>query len=309
MKLHALNSFIAVAERGSLRAASRDLNIAQPAMSRSVQELEKELGVELFERRAKGVVLTPMGTVFLRRAMAVRSELQRAKDELLQLGGATQGELRIAMSAVPHMMVLGEVLNSFWQRYPEARLDMLDALLPSVEQDLRDGTVDLYIGPVTDGLPGDLIAERLFDATRVVISRKGHPLSRARSMRELADAQWISTPITHRAEDELKPLFASYGLAPPRFVMRAHSTQTFLFTLMNTDLLMLLPFQWTQAPLVRDAVQRIPVEVSLDSPPVCIVRRAGLPLTPAAEYFCDMVRRVSYRLDNQVRRIKEVEPI
>jgi LysR family transcriptional regulator, regulator of abg operon len=253
------------------------------------------------------VVLTPMGAMFLRRAMAVRSELQRARDELVQLRGSAQGQLHVALSAVPHMVVLGEVLNPFWQRYPEVRLDMLDALLPSVEQDLRDGTVDLYIGPVIDGLPGDLIAERLFDATRVVIGRKGHPLSHARSVRELADAQWISTPITHRAEEELKPLFTDYGLPPPQFIMRAHSTQTFLFTIMNTDLLMLLPIQWTQAPLVRDAVQRIHVKEPLASPPICIVRRAGLPMTPAAEYFCDMVRRVGYRLDNKIRSAQEAE--
>ena len=70
MKINSLRDFLAVAERGSLRAAARQLGLAQPAMTRSIQELEKELGVVLFERRAKGVVLTPMGEVFERRSLA-----------------------------------------------------------------------------------------------------------------------------------------------------------------------------------------------------------------------------------------------
>ena len=73
MKLSALRDFLAVAERGSLRAAARHVSGSQPAMSRSIQELERELGVVLFERSPNGVQLTPMGLVFLRRASTVRS--------------------------------------------------------------------------------------------------------------------------------------------------------------------------------------------------------------------------------------------
>ena len=61
MKFSAVRDFLAVAERGSLRAAARQLNGSQPAISRSIQELERELGVVLFERSPSGVQLTPMG--------------------------------------------------------------------------------------------------------------------------------------------------------------------------------------------------------------------------------------------------------
>ncbi|HTP81621.1 MAG TPA: LysR family transcriptional regulator, partial [Alphaproteobacteria bacterium] len=59
MKLSQVRDVVAVAERGSLRAAARHLGAAQPALSRSIHELERELGVPLFERRARGMVLTP----------------------------------------------------------------------------------------------------------------------------------------------------------------------------------------------------------------------------------------------------------
>ena len=99
LKLSALRDFLAVAERGSLRAAARQLGNTQPAISRSIQELERELGLALFERRSTGVTLTPMGEVFLRRASAVNNELQRATDELNQMRGAVNGRLTVAMSS------------------------------------------------------------------------------------------------------------------------------------------------------------------------------------------------------------------
>ena len=66
MKLNQLRNIMAIAERGSLRGAARHLGLAQPALSRSLQELERELGVQLFERRARGMMLTPMGEALVR---------------------------------------------------------------------------------------------------------------------------------------------------------------------------------------------------------------------------------------------------
>ena len=74
MKLTQLSYVAAVAERGSLRAAARHLGIAQPAFSRSIAELERELGAPLFERRARGMVATPLGQAFVRRATAILND-------------------------------------------------------------------------------------------------------------------------------------------------------------------------------------------------------------------------------------------
>lgn len=297
MKLTTLRDFMAVAERGSLRAAARALGIAQPALTRSIQELEKELGVTLFERSARGVVLTTFGEVFLRRSKAVQRELQRALDEIEQLRGGVTGQVRMCLSSVAHMAMLPNALASFRKRYAGVRLDIIDGLLPSVEQELRDGTIDGYIGPTPEALPNGLAAEKLFDNERVIVCRRGHPLAGARSLQQLVDADWLITSVTYRAEEELTPLFTSFGLPPPKVALQAHSAFTYLFTLAYSDLLMLAPVQWTQAPLFRRALQSIALREKLPSPPICIVRRTDLPMTPAAEYFCDMMRRASRHMD------------
>ena len=290
MKFNALRDFLAVAERGSLRAAARQLGSAQAALSHSIQELEKELGVVLFERGSQGVTLTPLGQVFLRRATMVFEELRRAREELDQLRGDAHGSLAIAMSSVPHLALYPGALRPFRQRYPQVRLDIMDALYPRVESHLLDGSLDFYVGPVPRQTAAGLAVEKLFDNTRVIVGRKGHPLAGARSLRELVDAEWITSSVTYKAEEELGPLFAQHGLPPPKLVMRSHSTLTFLTTMVYSDLLMVMPVQWTQSPLFS-LVRQIPIDELLPAPPICVVTRSGMPLTPAGEYFRDLLRR------------------
>jgi LysR family transcriptional regulator of abg operon len=297
MKFSAIRDFLAVAERGGLRAAARDLGLAQPAITRSIKELEKELGVSLFERGAKGVRLTPMGQTFLRRAHSVRSELQKAKEEIDQLRGEAHGTVTVCLSSVPHLALLPNALRSFRSRFPQVELHVIDAVFPNVETSLIEGRVDCYVGPTPDHIPRELQAEKLFDNDRIILGRKGHPLAGATSLRELEGAEWITTSITYKAEEELGPLFAEHGLAAPRLAMRAQSALTFLVSMAYSDLLMMLPVQWVKFPLWRDVLQQIHVTEALHAPPICIVQRSGLPLTPAAEYFCDMVRRASHHMD------------
>ncbi len=297
MKFNAMRDFLAVAERGSLRAAARHLGTAQPAISRSIQELERELGVVLFERSASGVRLTPMGSVFLRRASTVRNELRLAQEELDQLRGETHGRLTVALAVVPHIALLPNALRPFRLRYPNVTMHIIDAVYPTIESDLKDSRIDCYVGPAPEDVAPELSVEKLFDNTRLIVGRKGHPLGEARSLRDLVDAEWITTSITHIAEEELGPLFEQHGLPAPKLVMQAHSTLTFLVALVYSDLLMMLPVQWTHSPLLRDLVQPINVDELLPAPPVCLVRRKGLPLTPAAEYFCDMMRRAALHMN------------
>jgi LysR family transcriptional regulator, regulator of abg operon len=301
VKINSIRDFLAVAEHGSLRSAARHLGLAQPAMTRSIQELERELGATLFERRAKGVQLTTMGDVLLRRARSVRSELARAKEEIDQLKGAVHGHIRMCLSGVAHMALLADSLPAFRQRFPAVKLEVVDAVLPRVQLELIGGTMDLYIGPVPEKPTSELAVEKLFDNKRVVLGRRGHPLAGARSLREIADAEWITMSGVHHPEDELTLIFREQGLPEPRSVIQGHSALTFFFVVAHTDLLAMLPVQWAQTPLFRGFLQTIDVVDPLAAAPICLVHRAGLPLTPAAQYFCDMVRRAALHVQPLAR--------
>jgi LysR family transcriptional regulator, regulator of abg operon len=294
MKLNHLRDVLAVAERGSVRAAARELGVAQSALTRSIRELEKELGALLFERGAKGTKLTGLGERFIRRAHTIRAEMRRAREEMHQLQGSTQGSINVALSNVPHFALLPIALPLFRARYPDLQLKIRDTTFRNIEMELRDGVLDCYIGPLPESLVLDgLQSEKLFDNTRFILARRGHPLAGARSLRELLNAKWVTTSITDKAENELAPLFEKYGLPPPVVAVQAQSTLTVFVSVAYSDLLIMLPRQWTEFPFTRGALQKINVIEKLPAPSICILRRTDIPMTPAAEYFCDLMRRVS----------------
>ncbi|MBV8536252.1 MAG: LysR family transcriptional regulator [Alphaproteobacteria bacterium] len=296
MKLSQFRDVVAVAERGSLRAAARHLGAAQPALSRSIHELERELGVPLFERRARGMVLTPMGDVFVRRAAAVLGEVRRARDEIEQLQGGLRGSVVAALSSVPHMALLPSALRPFRTRYANVRLRIVEGVYPAFETALKDGSIDCYIGPSPGGsLASELVEDKLFDNARTIIGRTGHPLAKARSLKALVAAEWAwaATSITHDAEAELAELFTRHRLPTPRLALAATSALTLMVALMNSDLLAMVPIQWTRFALTARELVPIRVTEAIGAPPIVAIRRAGLPLTPAAEFFVDLMRRAA----------------
>jgi LysR family transcriptional regulator, regulator of abg operon len=291
MKLSAIQHLITIVERGSIRAAARHLDIAQPVLTRSIQELERELKTVLLERGKKGVHLTAMGQVFLRRATIATGELRRAQDELAQLRGETHGSLSVGMSMASQITLLPTALRQFRQRYPDVSLSIIDTLFPGIEGALKEGRVDIYVGPVLGDPPSGLAAEQIFEIERVIFCRKGHPLAESRSLRDLINAEWMTTSIASKAEEEMGPIFAQHGLPAPRLVMHAHAGLTYMIGLANSDMLVVLPESWMRLAQWKDMFHMIPIQEALPKRPICIVQRHGLPLTPAAEYFCDMLRR------------------
>lgn len=292
MKLNQLRDIVAIAERGSLRAAARHLELAQPALTRSVRELERELGVPLFERRARGMILTPMGDAFVRRASAVLSEVRRARDEVEQLHGGTRGEVVAGLSLAAHVALLPKALPLFRARYPNVQLHLIEGWYPTLEGGLKDGRVDFYVGPEPiQSPPAELVQEPLFENLRIVLGRKGHPLANARSLRDLVGAEWITTSVTFKAEEELGELFRRHKLPAPRLALRSQSAVTMIVSLTNSDLLAMVPIQWRQFSAISDALAPIQIKEALQAPTIVTIRRTGLPLTPAAEFLLDLLRR------------------
>lgn len=294
MKMNHIRDVIAVAERGSLRSAARHLGLAQPAITRSIRELEHELGVALFERRVTGMMLTQMGETFLRRARAVQLELGRAKDEIDQLRGSGTGSVAVGLSQASHVALLPRVLQPFGHRFPQVSLSISEGLFPTMEADLQDGTIDFYVGPLAeDSAPSEFLSEKLFDNRRIIVGRKGHPLAAVTSLADLVEAKWVATSVTIASKAELDPLFARFGLKRPVIAVRAQTALSVIVVAAYSDFLAMLPQQWLAFVNASALLQHFQVREELAAPAIYIVRRARLPLTPAAEHLCDLFRRAA----------------
>lgn len=188
--------------------------------------------------------------------------------------------------------MLPAALPVFRRAYPKVRLQINEALLPAVESALREGSVDFYLGAAPQQAPrAGLQIQHLCENTRVVVSRKGHPLARVRSLKALAEAEWATTAIDHNAADDLARLFREHGLGPPRVMLQTRTAMTVLVALSRTDLLAMLPRQWMDNPMTRELLHPLALREVLPAPAIVMARRADLPLTPAAEYLADVLLR------------------
>ena len=295
MKLTHIRDILAAADCGSLRAASRRLGIGQPSISRSIREIEQELGTPLFERSQTGTYPTVAGRAFIERARAAQAELRRAKEEVAQLRGEMRGSVTIAMSAVASSALLPQALRAFRLKYPLARLRIIESLAGSVESQILDGRIDFYGGPFEPiGARPDLIIEELFENRQVVIARRGHALARMSRLADLGAADWVKQAIAeHITEADFELHFVQAGLPPPNIVLMTTSATATLLAVATTDLMTIVPQQILKVPFQEDAFDVLRVEEMMPAAPIAMVRRRQLPLTPLAEYLSDMIRRAA----------------
>lgn len=294
MKLHHLRNVVAVVERGSLRAAAKHLGLAQPAMSRSIKELEQELGVVLFQRDKFGMTLTAVGDIFVRRARGMQIEMQRTLDEIEHFKGTSLGRITVAFSTAGLLALLPSIIPSFRQRFPDVRVKVVEALFPMIETQLRDGEIDLYFGPVSKNFVDPaLIVDPLFENRRIIVARAGHPLRGATTLKDLVGASWVTTQVAIDSDNEVNSVFEAAALPLPHVAMQAASSMSLITIVRSSDLLAPVPQQWLEFIDASHLVERLAIRGVSNAPRVCAVRRAHMPLTPAAEYFNDLALRAA----------------
>jgi DNA-binding transcriptional LysR family regulator len=197
LDVHRLHVLAVVADKGSFSGAAEALFLTQPAVSRQIAALERETGVQLVERRARGVRLTHAGEVALTHAKVVLARLAMAETQLTALANLDGGRLRLGAFASANTSLLPEVIASFKQRYPTVEVSLAGgdtrrniAAVQAGELDLALITSwDLRASGDTDSLELLPIVD---DALLVALSR-GHPLARRRRLRlrDVAAETWI----------------------------------------------------------------------------------------------------------------------
>ncbi|MBW8796197.1 MAG: LysR family transcriptional regulator [Streptomyces sp.] len=197
MELTVWRTFVTVCRLGSLSAAAAELNHTQSAVSRQIAGLERQLGVELLERHARGVRATPAGEVFRRHALATLTEADRAVRAVRDVGGGAF-ERPLAVGATPSLAagMVPEAVRALLRRSGSVRW----SLLPGLSAQLHDRVIagDLDIAVVTDappGLPHDQRVEHRFLGLddMVVVLPVGHPQAGRGPvpMQALADQIWV----------------------------------------------------------------------------------------------------------------------
>src|SRR3989304_859040 len=121
LKLSQLRNFTAVVEAGSVRQAAKHLNLSQSSVTKSIQQLEADLGVALLHRGAHGVAATEAGKALLARIKVVEAELRHARNDIETIQGAGLGEIRISASPSVATGLLPRAVIDFQRTHPRVR--------------------------------------------------------------------------------------------------------------------------------------------------------------------------------------------
>lgn len=139
MEIRHLRYFIAVAEELHFSRAAERLHIAQPPLSQQIQQLESELGVELFHRKTKRQVqLTEAGQVFLQEAYQLLAQLEKAIELTQRTGRGEKGQLRIGFTSLVTYNLLPQILRKFREKYSEVELVLQEMTTNQQEQALQN---------------------------------------------------------------------------------------------------------------------------------------------------------------------------
>lgn len=288
--------FIAVAESGSVAAASRMLAIAQSAVTKSMQELEDALGARLFERTSKGIVLTPQGHRFLASARRVLSAVADAAR--LQPDDAAErltGVLAIGVTSLVAGYYLGELLRRFRRNCPGVEVFVTEETPRFLEHLLINGELDcaIMVSNVL-GEPQALVAETLTRSPNRVWLASNHPLAERDelTLAECAEHDQIVLE-ADRIDDLMRGVWARHQLKP-RSILRTSSLEA-VRSLVGAGLgLAVLPdFLYRPWTLDADHVDARRLRDEVPTVDVGLVWRRGSGLKPVAAEFIDVAREQS----------------
>jgi len=231
-----LRQFLAVAKSGSISAGALALAISQPAVSKAIHRLEQDLGVALFARRARGVVLTRFGETLLRHAKRIETEWNFAQSELGAFRTGRTGHLRLGAGLYFGAALLPPALASLHARFPRLRIDLTIGSNPRTLPSLLSGDLDMVVARIpTSPLPDFIATRRIADVRMCVIAAADHALARQRrvSGKDLAAHHWV----VYQDDDETiagrEALFQRMGSEPPQIAVESTSLMA-IFQLLRT---------------------------------------------------------------------------
>lgn len=292
LKLHLLRAVDAIEAHRSLLKASVALGVSQPALTKSLAELEDVLRLRLFERHPRGVRPTEAGAVFVRSARRVLAELRRLDEDLDLL--CTPGGGTVALGALPVAAagVLPGVLTRLKAAHPGIRVRLREGRTEELLPLLASGELDLIVGRLYEpAVPDGFAREALWTEPVSFLARAGHPIFAAATVavEELRRHDLVLPTITQRVGREIEHLLWLLGIDPAT-ALRSSSYGLIREMLHGTDVLSVMPRSMMVGDLLRGALRVVPLPIPAPARPAGLILPRGGALSPAGFAFAECLR-------------------
>src|SRR5713226_2749872 len=295
MELRHLRYFLAVGEALNFTKASAQLRVAQPALSRQMQDLEDEIGVDLLRRSPRGVTLTAEGNLFLEEVRELLKRVDESVEKVRALARGEYGELHIGYAPSPTVEILPPALTAFQKAVPRVKVLLHDLSSDELITGLQNGTLELAImvPPASDQTAG-IQFEVLRTYPLCVAMTAAHPFARMKSipLEKLAAEPLVALRRKDYPESDrfLDRLFAS-SRARPRIAVECASASS-LITEVEAGRGIALATPVFKLVTGKRLLYR-PLTGTTEVLTVGIARATKGDVTPAGEKFCEILRRIS----------------
>jgi DNA-binding transcriptional LysR family regulator len=237
MDFRDLRYFEVIATEGSLGRAAEKLFRTQPALTKCIDRLEADLGAQLFEKSGRNMRLTAAGAVLLTRTRQLAIMVDDTSREMREHASGLSGTIRVGCvpTLAEHLMPV--VFQDLLAEAPGVEVELMVAMNDAVLGALRDGQLDLVVGPVVE-TDEDLASEQFAEDEVVVMTSKDHPIFKsAYTLADLGAYKWLLPATTVASRQFLDRAFERRGLARPHVQIESNVLNMILPIIEKTQLL------------------------------------------------------------------------
>jgi LysR family pca operon transcriptional activator len=295
LKLRHLQCLVVVAQERNLVRAAKGLALTQPAVSKTIAELEDIVGRRLLLRRRRGVELTPAADVLVRHAVVALRGLREGLGEALDQPEFDQ--VRVAVGALPNMAanLLPAAIAALHASTPALRVRVASGTNAQLMTQLRQGEIDLVLGRLAQASAmADLHFEQLYSEPLLLVVRPGHPLAaRRRPALDALAAYPLVVPVSgtlirHTAD----AFFVAQGMAMPRCFVEATDTSFAFGLLQCADAVWFAPQGAVEGFVARGELRRLAIDTASTEGPVGLTVRRGSEPTEGARLLIEAIHGV-----------------
>jgi len=295
MKLQDLHVLVTVMQAGSMGKAAQRLNISQPAISRSIAELEHALGVRLFDRHRRGIEATECGRALLDCGVAVFDDLRQGVKNIEFLADPTTGQVRIGNTLTSASSFIAAVIDRLSRRYPRIVFHVVPAGADILHRELNERNLDLVITRRASPFKDEQFAfDILYDDSLVVLAGVKNPWARRRriELAELVNEPWALPAPESAVTEAAMEAFRASGLDCPRATLVTSSPELRISLLATGRFLTIAPSPFRTSPELKV----LPVELPMARMPAGIVTLKNRTLSSVAKLFIEHAHEVAKAL-------------
>lgn len=290
-----LHRFLAVYKHRNFGRAAEELNITQPALTKSVQQLEEELGVQLFSRSSQGVAPTMFGEALLVHARLIEAEFGNAEREIAILRGAIKGEVTIGVTPSVASDLVPMAFLKLQRDRPSVRFTIIEGLMENHVPALRRGELDLVIGGWIRENHADLVSEKLASDKIMFFASEDHPLAELDNVpwASLFDYPWVLPPMSQLWMQGVEAAFAQRGHKLPDAAAVTNSAGFIRAMLLRNLYLSALPARLLINDTRGGRIVALQVEGLEERFEVMLTYRLHAARLPAFQIFVETLKQVA----------------